>query len=112
MLAHSPAILMVLGPVLGFLGHGYFSAFGALLAELFPTEIRATAQGLTYNLGRALSALAPLTIGVLAKTWGIGPPLALTSALLPGRGLGGLPAARNSGQVARRACLSDVIAGL
>ena len=34
----------------------------------------------TYNLGRALSALAPLTIGMLAKTWGIGPPLALTSA--------------------------------
>ncbi len=80
MLARDPAMLMVLGPALGFLGHGYFSAFGALLAELFPTPIRATAQGLTYNLGRALSALAPLSIGMLAKTWGVGPALVLTSA--------------------------------
>jgi len=28
----------------GFFGHGYFSVFGALLAELFPTGIRGTAQ--------------------------------------------------------------------
>ncbi len=71
---------MVLGPVLGFVGHGYFSVFGALLAELFPTEIRATAQGLSYNLGRAASALAPLTIGMLAGVGGVGPALATTSA--------------------------------
>jgi MFS family permease len=80
MMARDPTILMLLGPILGFVGHGYFSVFGALLAELFPTEVRATAQGLTYNLGRATSALAPLVIGMLASTWGIGPPLALTSA--------------------------------
>jgi MFS family permease len=79
MLARSPAMLMVLGPALGFLGHGYFSAFGALLAELFPTPIRATAQGFTFNLGRALGALAPLSIGLLAKSWGVGPALILTS---------------------------------
>ena len=91
MLARSPAILMVLGPVLGFLGHGYFSVFGALLSELFPTEIRATAQGLSFNLGRAVSCVAPLAIGMLAKTWGIGPPLALTSAFfLAGASLVGL----------------------
>ena len=80
LLARNRTMLMVLGPALGFLGHGYFSAFGALLAELFPTPIRATAQGLTYNLGRALIASAPLSIGVLAKTWGVGPALILTSA--------------------------------
>jgi MFS family permease len=81
MLAHSTAVLMVLGPLLGFLGHGYFSVFGALLAELFPTELRATAQGLSFNLGRAIGALAPLTIGMLAKTRGVGPALALTAML-------------------------------
>src|SRR5262249_6561446 len=51
--------LMLLGPVLGFCGHGYFSVFGAMLAELFPTRVRATGQGLTYNVGRGLGAFAP-----------------------------------------------------
>src|SRR5215831_2576865 len=79
-MATNPAILMALGPLLGFFGHGYFSLFGAMLAELFPTSVRASLQGLTYNAGRGLSALAPATIGMLATRRGIGPALALTSA--------------------------------
>jgi MFS family permease len=78
--ARSPMTLLFLGPLLGFFGHGYFSVFGALLAELFPTSARAMAQGLCYNCGRALSALAPLTIGVLAARYGLGHALASTAA--------------------------------
>jgi MFS family permease len=75
-------VLMVLSPILGFVGHGYFSLFGVLLAELFPTSVRATGQGMTYNTGRALGALAPFTIGALATIpeVGLGSALALTSA--------------------------------
>jgi hypothetical protein len=56
--------------------------FGSFLAELFPTAVRATGQGLTYNLGRGLGALAPYTIGFVATmpNVGIGSALALTSA--------------------------------
>ncbi|HSL71051.1 MAG TPA: hypothetical protein VK864_12470, partial [Longimicrobiales bacterium] len=81
-MARTPVMLMVLGPILGFVGHGYFSMFGAFLAELFPTAVRATGQGLTYNAGRGLGALAPYTIGYLATLprIGIGSALALTSA--------------------------------
>ncbi len=81
-MARSPGILMLVGPVLGFVGHGYFSMFGAFLAELFPTAVRATGQGLTYNAGRGLGALAPYTIGALATLprIGIGSALAVTSA--------------------------------
>jgi MFS family permease len=81
-MAGHPVVLLALGPLLGFVGHGYFSLFGALLAELFPTAVRATGQGFTYNAGRALSAAAPYTIGLLAKQpgIGIGLALALTSA--------------------------------
>lgn len=74
------ALLMLLGPLVGFFGHGYFSVFGALLAELFPGAVRGAAQGFCYNAGRAASALAPLTIGALADVHGIGSALALTSA--------------------------------
>jgi len=75
-----PGLLMALGPLVGFLGHGYFSVFGAMLAELFPSGIRATAQGFCYNAGRAVSALAPFVVGALADRHGIGSALALTSA--------------------------------
>jgi len=81
-LGRSPGILMALGPLLGFVGYGYFSLFGSFLAELFPTDVRATGQGLTYNLGRGMGALAPYTIGAVAQlpNVGIGSALALTSA--------------------------------
>jgi MFS family permease len=81
-----PAALMAMGPLIGFFGHGYFSVFGAMLAELFPSAIRATAQGLSYNVGRAASALAPLTIGALADRYGIGSALALTSVFFAAGG--------------------------
>jgi MFS family permease len=80
--ASSPTALIVLSPLLGYFGHGYFSLFGGFLAELYPAEVRATGQGTSYNLGRTLGALAPYTIGVIA-TWpgvGIGLALSATSA--------------------------------
>ncbi len=72
--------LLLLGPFLAFFGTGYFSGFGTITAELFPTRIRATAQGFTYNIGRGLSAIAPFTVGALAKTHGLGIAFYLTSA--------------------------------
>jgi hypothetical protein len=89
-MARSPLVLMMIGPLLGFVGHGYFSMFGALLAELFPTAVRGTGQGLSYNAGRGLGALAPYTIGALATipNIGIGSALAVTSGFfLLGAGL-------------------------
>lgn len=76
----SPALLLVLAPALGFFGHGYFSLFGAQLAELFPTAVRGTAQGLCYNAGRALSAAAPATIGALADARGLAGAIGATAA--------------------------------
>ncbi|HYV17406.1 MAG TPA: MFS transporter [Verrucomicrobiae bacterium] len=79
--SRQPAMLLALGPLVGFFGHGYFSLFGAMLAELFPSGVRATAQGLCYNTGRAISALAPFGIGAAADRLGFGVALALTSML-------------------------------
>lgn len=81
LLARSEAALLLLAPVVGYLGHGYFSVFGVLLAELFPSSVRGAAQGFCYNAGRAVSALAPFSIGALADRHGLGSALALTSAL-------------------------------
>ena len=78
-MARSPRMLWLLGPVLGYVGHGYFSMFGSFVAELFPTPVRATGQGTSYNAGRLAGALAPYVIGVLAQQPGIGIGLALAS---------------------------------
>jgi MFS family permease len=72
-------LLLAIGPLLGFFGHGYFSALGVIAAEIFPPAARATAQGLSYNVGRALSAAAPATVGALADRNGLGAALGLTA---------------------------------
>jgi MFS family permease len=72
--------LLVIGPLVGFFGTGYFSLFGATLAELYPTAIRGAGQGFTYNFGRGLSALAPYLVGAIADSSGLGSALVLNSA--------------------------------
>jgi MFS family permease len=76
----TPWILLLLGPIVAFLGTGHFSGFGAVTAELYPTEIRATAQGLTYNAGRVASAASPFLVGTLAQTRGFESALLTTAA--------------------------------
>jgi MFS family permease len=74
-----PVYLLVLGPFVAFFGTGYFSGFGAVASEIFPTAIRATALGVTYNSGRLLSAAAPFVIGSLAQSQGFGLAFSITA---------------------------------
>jgi MFS family permease len=78
-MARNPLVLLLLSPVLGYLGHGYFSMFGGFVAELFPTSVRATGQGTAYNAGRLMGAFAPYVIGVLATLPRIGIGLAIAT---------------------------------
>ena len=71
--------LLIMGPLIGRFGTGFYGGFGAFLSELFPTSVRGTALGFVYNFGRGVSALAPAIIGTLAKTYGIGSSLLLTA---------------------------------
>jgi len=66
----TPWVLLALGPVAGFLATGYFSGFGPVTAEFYPTEVRATAQGFTYNVGRLAAAAAPFLLGGLTASRG------------------------------------------
>ncbi|MEP6989934.1 MAG: MFS transporter [bacterium] len=75
-----PLLLLLLGPFVAFFGTGFFSGFGAVTAEIYPTSIRATAQGFTYNIGRVASAAAPFTVGRIATTRGFGVAFAIAGA--------------------------------
>ena len=76
----SPSALLVLGPITAFFATGFFSGFGAVTAELYPTEVRATAQGVTYNAGRVASAAAPWIVGGLTASHGFPAALSVAAA--------------------------------
>ena len=79
-LVHSESWLLALGPVVAFFGTGSFSGYAAIASEIFPSEIRAAAMGLSYNVGRVFSAVAPFAVGALAIKYGIGPAFFLQAA--------------------------------
>jgi MFS family permease len=64
--------ILVLGFPLGLCTSAIFSSFGSFLSELYPTQVRGTGQGFTYNFGRALGAFFPTLVGYLATSWGVG----------------------------------------
>ncbi|MFO0980831.1 MAG: MFS transporter [Planctomycetota bacterium] len=68
---HSTLGLLLLGPLVAFLGTGFFSGSGLVASELFPTTVRSRALGLTYNVARMISALAPYTIGAAGAKHGL-----------------------------------------
>ena len=77
---HGALALFLLAPVVAFAATGYFSGFAAVTAEVYPTPIRATGQGLTYNTGRIASAVAPFAAGGLADRHGFSSAFLMSAA--------------------------------
>jgi MFS family permease len=68
--ARAQWLILILGALVGFFGTGFFSGSGLVGSEIFPTGVRARALGFTYNGARALSCVAPYTIGYVADKLG------------------------------------------
>jgi MFS family permease len=75
----NPGMLLLIGPLVGFFGTGFFSGFTVLASELFPTSLRGSAMGFVYNSGRLLSAAAPYIIGSISEHAGLSFALCITS---------------------------------
>jgi MFS family permease len=58
--------LLLCGFAMGMFVNGMLGGYGALMSELYPTEARATAQNVLFNLGRAVGGSGPIVIGTLA----------------------------------------------
>lgn len=69
--ARAQWLILILGALVGFFGTGFFSGSGLVGSEIFPTRVRARALGFTYNGARALSSVAPYTIGKVADVHGL-----------------------------------------
>jgi benzoate transport len=73
----APAALLVGGFVMGIFANGMLGGYGALMAELYPTAVRATAQNVLFNIGRGVGGFAPLAMAAVAGARGFGFALAL-----------------------------------
>ena len=63
-------VLLLGGAVMGAFANGMLGGYGALMAELYPTQARATAQNVLFNLGRAVGGFAPVAVALLASAHG------------------------------------------
>jgi len=73
-----PIVLMG-GAVAFFLG--YFSGYGTLLAELFPTRVRSRGIGFCYSVGGIGTALGPAATGYLSSFFGTGTAFMIVSII-------------------------------
>ena len=76
-----PTALLIGGAVMGVFVNGMLGGYGTLLAELYPTEARATAQNVLFNLGRGVGGFGPLVIGALAVSYSFSTAIALLATV-------------------------------
>ncbi|AOF52632.1 MFS transporter [Rodentibacter caecimuris] len=64
-----PTIMLIAGAFLGMFVNGMMGGYGALMAEAYPTEARATAQNVLFNLGRAVGGFGPVVVGAIVSAY-------------------------------------------
>lgn len=73
--------LLIGGAIMGMFVNGMLGGYGALMSELYPTEARATAQNVLFNLGRGVGGFGPLVVGALAVKYSFAVAIGLLSVL-------------------------------
>lgn len=74
-------ILIWIGFPLGVFTSGIYASVGSFLAELFPTSIRANAQGFAFNVGRAIGSIFPMMIGYASTKMPLGTAICIFATI-------------------------------
>ncbi|WP_158900402.1 MFS transporter [Burkholderia sp. L27(2015)] len=77
----TPLALLFGGAVMGLFVNGMLGGYGALISELYPTAVRATAQNVLFNIGRAVGGFGPLVVGAIATRYGFSMAIALLASI-------------------------------
>jgi MFS family permease len=77
-------MMLFLGFPLGFFSQGVASGMGPFLTELFPTRMRGSGQGFSYNFGRGVGAMSPLFVGMLSATLPLGQSIGVFAVIAYG----------------------------
>jgi len=78
---NDPTALLISGAIMGIFVNGMLGGYGALLSELYPTEARATAENVLFNLGRGAGGFGPFVVGALAATYSFTAAIALLAVI-------------------------------
>ena len=62
-------LMLWAGALLGMFVNGMMGGYGALMSEAYPTEARATAQNVLFNIGRGLGGFGPVVVGTLVAAY-------------------------------------------
>jgi hypothetical protein len=73
--------MLFLGFPLGFFAQAIFAGMGPFLTELFPTRMRGSGQGFSYNFGRGIAAAIPFLVGHLSGLLSLGHSIGLFAAI-------------------------------
>ena len=76
-----PTAMLWAGAVLGMFVNGMMGGYGAVMSEAYPTEARATAQNLLFNIGRGVGGLGRVVVGAVAMAYGFQMAIALLAAI-------------------------------
>ena len=76
-----PTAMLVAGAFLGMFVNGMMGGYGALMAEAYPTEARATAQNVLFNLGRAVGGFGPVVVGAIVSAYSFSIAIALLAVI-------------------------------
>jgi MFS family permease len=79
-----PQIRLYMYFFIGLTVFGVFGSFTFYLPELFPTRLRATGSGFTYNIGRVVAAAGPFFVGSVAAAGAGDPSVVLNTLFLVG----------------------------
>ena len=64
-----PITMLWAGALMGMFVNGMLGGYGALMSEAYPTEARATAQNVLFNIGRGVGGFGPIVVGALAASY-------------------------------------------
>ncbi|WP_047782553.1 MFS transporter [Pragia fontium] len=73
--------LLIGGAVMGMFVNGMMGGYGALISEVYPTEARATAQNVLFNIGRGIGGLGPLVVGMVVSMYSFQLAIAMLASL-------------------------------
>ena len=76
-----PTAMLVAGAFLGMFVNGMMGGYGALMAEAYPTEARATAQNVLFNLGRAVGGFGPVVVGAIVSVYSFSTAIAFLAVI-------------------------------
>lgn len=77
----SAGAILIGGAIVGFFANGMNAGYGAIVGNLYPTYIRATANNVIFNIGRAVGGFSAVAIGFFLDNYSLTVAMGFLSVL-------------------------------